>query len=278
MRGNGAWMASSFVTSRSSTLQFLAPVLQHAADDEDDHLLGHALHVFQRGVGHLRLHHPELGQVAARLGFLGAEGGAEAVDLAERHGGGFVIELAGLREVGLVVVEVIHLEQRGGAFAGRRREDGRIHQGEAVRIEIIAHRLDHFVAHADDGVLALAAQPQVAVVHQEIDAVLLGRDGIRVGFRHALHHFQVLHVHLVAAGRALFGADLAGDDDGRFLGQVLDGLEQLFGQGALHGHALHQAGSRRAGSGTRSCRSGAGCTASRRSRRFRRRAGRLRRW
>ena len=171
-------------------LQFFAAVLQHAAHDEDDHLFGHALHVFQRGVGHLRLHHPELGEVAARLGFLGAERGAEAIHLAERHGGGFVVELAGLRQVGLVVVEVIHLEQRGGAFAGRGREDGRIHQGEAVRIEVIAHGLDDLVAHADDGVLALAAQPEMAVVHQEIGAVLLGGDGVGVRFRDALQHFE----------------------------------------------------------------------------------------
>ena len=168
--------------------------------------------------------------------------GPNVVNLAERHGRGFVIKLAGLRQVGLAVFEVIHFEQRGGAFAGRGREDGRIHQREAVRIEIVAHRPDHFVAHADDGVLPLAAQPQVPMVHQEFDAVILGRDGIRIGLRHALHHFQIFHVHLVAAGGALFGADLAGDDDGRFLGQVFDGFEQRFRQRALHRHALHQAG------------------------------------
>ena len=91
-------------------LEFFAAVFEHAPDDEDDHLFGHALDVFERGVGHLRLHHPELREVAARLGFFGAEGGSKTVDLAEGHGGGFVIELAGLREEGFVVLEVIHLE------------------------------------------------------------------------------------------------------------------------------------------------------------------------
>ena len=222
-------------------LQLLAPVFEHAPDDEDDQLLGHALHVLQRGVGHLRLYHPELREVAPRLGFLGAEGRSKAVDLAEGHGRGFVIELAGLRQVGLVVLEVVHLEQRGGSLARCRSENRGIHQGEAVRVEIVAHCFDYFVAHANDGVLALAAQPQVAVVHQKVGAMLLGRDRIRVAFRHALHHFQVLQVHLEAAGRALVGADLASDDNGGFLGQVLDGLEQFFRQGGLHGHALHQA-------------------------------------
>ena len=187
-------------------LQLFAAILQHAAHDEDDHLFGHALHVFQGGVSHLGLHHPEFGQMAARLGFFGAEGGAEAVDLAERHGRGFVVELAGLRQVGLFVVEVIHFEKRGGAFAGRGGEDGRVDQGEAVGIEIVAHGLDDFVADADDGVLALAAQPEVAVIHQEIDAVLLGSDGVGVGFRNALQHLDVLDVHFEAAGGALFGA------------------------------------------------------------------------
>ena len=51
--------------------------------------------------GDLGLDHPELGEVAARLRLLRAEGRAEAVDLAQRERGGFDVELAGLREVGL---------------------------------------------------------------------------------------------------------------------------------------------------------------------------------
>jgi hypothetical protein len=113
-------------------LELFAALFEHAADDVNDHLFGHALDLFEIGEGHLRLHHPEFGEVAARLGFLGAEGGAEAVDLAERHGVGFVVELAGLRQIRLLVVEVVHFEQRGGAFAGGGREDRRIDQREAV--------------------------------------------------------------------------------------------------------------------------------------------------
>ena len=47
----------------------------------------------------------------------------------------------------------------------------------------------------------------MAVLHQEIDAVLLGRDGVRSVLRHALHDFDVLDIELIAAGRALVGAD-----------------------------------------------------------------------
>ncbi len=117
--------------------------------------------------------------MAARLGLLGPEGGAEGIDLAEGHGGGLVVELAGLRQVDLLLVEVVDLEQRGGSFAGGRREDGRVEQRESVGVEIVANGPDHLVANAQDGVLPPAAQPQVPVIHQEIDAVLFGRDRIR---------------------------------------------------------------------------------------------------
>ena len=46
------------------------------------------------------------------------------------------------------------------------------------------------------GVLALRAQPEVAVLHQERGAVLLGRDRVVV---RGLQHAQAGHVHLVAA-------------------------------------------------------------------------------
>ena len=87
-------------------------VLEDARDDVGDEVFGELHEAVEVEVGDLGLDHPELGEVAAGLGFFGAEGGAEAVDLAERERGGFDVELAGLREVGLVVVEVVHLEER----------------------------------------------------------------------------------------------------------------------------------------------------------------------
>src|ERR1019366_1075969 len=93
--------------------------------------------VVKRAVREFRSDAPEPGKVGAGLGFFGAEGWTERVDLAERHGGGFDIELAGLREVGLLF-EVIHGEKRGGSFAGGGREDGRIGKSESVAVEEIA--------------------------------------------------------------------------------------------------------------------------------------------
>ena len=85
--------------------------LEDARDDVREEGLGERHEAVEVEIGDLGLDHPELGEVAAGLGFFGAEGGAEAVDFAESQGGGFDVELAGLREVGLVVAEVVHLEE-----------------------------------------------------------------------------------------------------------------------------------------------------------------------
>ena len=71
----------------------------------------------------LGFEHPELGEVAAGLGLLGAERRPEAVNLAEGHGRGLLIELSGLGEEG-GVAEVVGLEQGGGSLAGGGGEDG----------------------------------------------------------------------------------------------------------------------------------------------------------
>jgi hypothetical protein len=147
---------------------------ENALGDEADEAFGEGFNVFERGVSHFRLDHPELGEVAPGLRLFGAEGGAEAVDFAEGHGVGFVVELPGLGEIDLFVLEVVDLEQGGGAFAGGGGEDGAVDEGEAVVVEIVAGGFDDLVAHLADGVLAAGAEPEVAVVHQEVDAVFLG--------------------------------------------------------------------------------------------------------
>ena len=137
-------------------------------------------------VGDFGLDHPELGQMAAGFRFLRAKGWPEGVHLAQRHRRGFDIKLAGLRQKRLLV-EIIDRKQRGGAFAGGGREDRRIGQGEAAVVKEVARRLDDLRAHAQDRCLARRAHPQMAVLHQEVSAVLFRSDGIRIGFGHALH-------------------------------------------------------------------------------------------
>ena len=183
MRGNGFCTASSFETSRSRTFSSRRRLSSTRADDRHDQVLGEIHDVVEVGVGHLRLDHPELGEVAARLRLLGAERRAEAVDAAERHRVRFVVELTALREIGRLLVEVLRRKQRRRAFARGRREDRRVGEDEAAAVEEVAHGVDDLVAHAQDRLLPLAADPQVAAVEQVVDAVLFRRDRVVVRLR-----------------------------------------------------------------------------------------------
>jgi hypothetical protein len=221
-------------------LQLFAALIENAADHVEDHLLGDALDVFEVGISHLGLHHPELREVAAGLRFFGAEGGSEAVDFAERHGRRFTVELAGLCEVSLVVVEVVDLEKRGGSLARRGRENGRVDQSESVIVKVIADRFDHFMAHPDNCMLPLRPQPKMPVIHEEVDAMVLGRDRIGISLGDLLEDVDAFHIELVPALRTGFRANLAAHNQRRFLGQVLEFLEHRFRQFALQRDALDE--------------------------------------
>ena len=191
--------------------------------------------------GHLRLDHPELLEMAAGLALFGAEGGAEAVDLAEGEDVGLVVQLAGLGQIrGLTVI--VDREERGGAFGRGRREDGRVDVDVTVAVQPLADGLDDHGAHAHGRPLARRAQPEMAVLHEKLHAVLFGRDRVRLGH---LMHGHVRHVDLVAAGyagRTLVGLDRAGHDDAALLGQVADFLEDIGRHVALEDHRLADAG------------------------------------
>src|SRR4029077_6279581 len=102
--------------------------------------------------------------MAASLGFFSAKSRTERVDLAQRHRGGFDVELAGLRQVSLLL-EVVHGEERGGSFTRSGREDGRVGEGESVAVEEIAGGANDFGPHAENGRLTLRAQPKMTVLH-----------------------------------------------------------------------------------------------------------------
>ena len=88
----------------------------------------------------LGLHHPELGEVPARLRLLGAECRAEGVHLAEGHRVGFVVELSALCQIRRGVLEVLHWKQRRGALAGGRGEDRRVAEDEAAPVDKIGEK------------------------------------------------------------------------------------------------------------------------------------------
>ena len=197
-------------------------VFEHGLDDGADEAFAERHHVVEMGVGGFGLEHPEFGEVAASLRFFGAERGAESVDLAERHGGGFDVELAALREIGFLVVNVIHFEKSGGAFARGGSENGRVGERVALAVHVIAGGALGFGADAEDGGLARRANPEVAIVEEEIDAVLFELDGIGRGLVDLLQDFDFGDADFVAARGALFGANFSGDDDAGFLREALE--------------------------------------------------------
>ena len=133
--------------------------------------------------------------------------------------------------------EVVHLEQRGLVLADDGREDRRIDQDEAVVVEEAADGVDDRVADLADGPLPLRAQVQVAVLHQEVDAVRLGRDRVALGRRDDL---GVRDGHFVAADAALLGANGPGHRERGLLAEPLELLEKLVGDLALFDDALAQ--------------------------------------
>ena len=215
------------------------PLLEDATDHGNNQILGQIHHVVQIRVRHLRLDHPELGQMPPCFRFLGTERRAETVDAAERHRIRFVVQLPALRQVRGLVVEILRRKQSRRAFAGRRRKDRRIGEDESARVEEIAHGIDDFVADPKDCLLPFAANPQMASIEQVVDPVLLRRNWIIVRLADDL---DARDVDLVTAGRALVGAGRAGHDDGRFLREMVRGLEHLVANGGFRHDRLDEAG------------------------------------
>src|SRR5271157_5362116 len=179
--------------------------------------------------------------MAASFGLFGAEGWAESVYLAKSHGGGFDVELAALREVGLLVVNVIDFKECAGTFAGSGSEHGGVGERVALRIHECAGGANSFGADTQNGGLARGANPEMALVEKEVYAVLFELDGEGRGLGNFLDDVDFADADFVAAGGALLGADFAGDNDAGFLGETFEGLERfgIFFQGA---DALNDAG------------------------------------
>ncbi len=210
---------------------FLGSVLQHIGNDELNHILRQTHIVLQVGEGNLRLDHPELGGVAGGVGVFRPEGGAEGVDIAEGHGEGLAVELAGHRQVGGLAVEILRvvnlavlslghvvqvkggdLEHFAGALAVRAGDQRGV---DIDKIPVLEELVDGHCRQrtdAEHGLEGIGPGPQMGDGPQELHGVLLRLQGI------------------VASGGA-FNADFAGLN-----------LKGLLGiRGHLHG-ALHDQG------------------------------------
>ena len=183
-------------------LQILAAVLQRIADQVFEELLGQLHIVLQLVERHLRLDHPELGEVARRVGVLGTERGAEGVDPPQRqraqlafelarHGevAGFaeeilrIVDLALLGTGQVVQIERRHLEHRPRTFTVGSCYQRRIPVIETAVVEELVNGEGHRMADAQYRAEGIGTRTQVGDVAQEFErmAFFLQRVGRRVG-------------------------------------------------------------------------------------------------
>ena len=123
-----------------------------------------------------------------------------------------------LREVRRALVEVRRLEQ-SAALANRGGENRRVDAKEATLIEEIVDRLLDFVSHDENRPLLRAPQPQVPVVEQEVDAVLLRLN--RIIDRARAHDREIGDRYVESARRSRLCPDFARHADGRLQRQLL---------------------------------------------------------
>ena len=173
--------------------------------------------------------------MTARLRLLRPEGRPEAVDLAEGRAGALHIELPGLGQE-RPVAEVVGLEERSRGFADRAGQDRRVDPHEVTLVEEVVDRLLDLGAHLEAGPLHVRTQPQMPVVEEEFDAVLLRLDReLRAG----ADQLDRGNGQLVSARRARVGAHEAAQRDAALLrqrgGQLPDlGRKLRLDQDALH--------------------------------------------
>jgi hypothetical protein len=122
----------------------------------------------------------------------------------------------------------------------RAGQDRRVDAHEAAPVEEVVDCLLHLVAHAHVGALMLGAEPQVAHVQQEVDAVLLRLDRVVLARADQL---DGLHAELVPSGRARLRANLARHRDARLLSERAEPIPYVGRDLLLHQHALDDAGS-----------------------------------
>lgn len=166
-----------------------------------------------------------LGEVAAGEGFLGAEGGRDAEDVAERGEAGLEVELRGLRQVGGFAV-VGEGEERGAAFDLGLHHAGRGDFEAGGRGGLVggAEGAQDRGADFHDGGGVLAAEHEVPVVEEGLRVSVFGDEGGDGFFvaGGAADDLVVIGVQLAVVGGVLLGRDFphfAPDLEGGFEGE-----------------------------------------------------------
>jgi len=108
-----------------------------------------------------------------------------------------------------LIVDVVDFEKGGGAFTSGGGEHGRVGERVALAVHEFARGADGFSANAENGGLAGRTNPEMALIEQEIDAMLFELDGEGRAFQNFLDDLDFGDADFVAAGGALFRADFA---------------------------------------------------------------------
>ena len=221
-------MPSSFATSPFSTrsskkARSSGALLQQRLERELQQPLGQRRVVGEIGERDLRLDHPELGEMAAGVGVLGAERRPERVDLGEREAVGLDVELPRHGQERLAAEEILarnrpcprgvrgrlarsSVDTRNScarAFGVGRGDDRRVDPEEAVLVEEAMDRLRQRVAHARRRADHVGARPQMRDLAQELHRVRLRLDRIGVRVVDPADHLDRARLHLerLALGR-----------------------------------------------------------------------------
>src|SRR5258708_1522013 len=135
-------------------------MVQYVADDVLQELFGQLTVAIEITEGHLGFDHPEFGEVARGVRILGAEGGAEGVNIREGQCENLGFELAAYGQVGGAGEEVFELvglagrerrytEHGAGAFGVRSGDQRGVDVKESAVLEEFVDGEGECVAHAE---------------------------------------------------------------------------------------------------------------------------------
>src|SRR5271163_2761551 len=94
------------------------------------------------------------------------------------------------------------------------------------------------MANPDRCMLPPASEPKMAMIHQEVDAVIFGRDRVWMLLGNVLQDACVFHIEFVSTGGTLLGPNLPADNDRTLLREALQRLKDILAKLALYGDAL----------------------------------------
>ena len=203
-------------------LQIVCTVVQRPAYAIFDEVLGQVHVVIDVVEGHLWLNHPELRQMARRIGVFSPERRSERIDGTERCGPQLTLELAADGERGGLAKEIVaviyfslliffdivqvfrrNLEHLAGSLAVAGRYDGRMEIVKAVFVEVAVDGHRHVVAYSEYGAERIGAKPHVSVLAHILERLSFLLHGVFGATSAKYLNGRSLKLHALSASHAL---------------------------------------------------------------------------